>query len=112
MKIELAPSETVIREGGANLQRGWEAVGGRLFLTNARLVFASHSFNVQTGPVEILLADIRQVMPCWTKFLGLLPIANNSLAISTDQGEHRFVVHGRTEWVKAIHSARAAIPSS
>ena len=34
MKIELAPSETVIREGGANLQRGWEAVGGRLFLTN------------------------------------------------------------------------------
>jgi len=108
MKIELAPSETVIREGGANLQRGWEAVGGRLFLTNTRLAFASHAFNVQTGPTEIPLAAIRQVTPCWTKVLGFLPIAPNSVSVSTDQGELRFVVHGRSEWAAAIQLARAA----
>lgn len=108
MKIELAENERVIREGGANVQRRWEAVGGRLFLTNVRLVFSSHSFNVQTGPVEIPLADIREVTPCWTKFLGVLPMVPNSLAVSTGQAEHRFVVHGRSEWAAAIHAARAA----
>ena len=112
MKIELAANERVIREGGANVQRRWEAVGGRLFLTNARLVFSSHSFNVQTGPLEIPLADIREITPCWTKFMGLIPLAPNSLAVRSDSGEHRFVVHGRRAWAAAIHAAQAAIPRS
>ena len=107
MKIDLQPNETLIQDGGANLQRRWEAVGGRLFLTSDRLVFTSHAFNVQTGPVEIPLADIRGVVPCWTKFLGLLPLVPNSLCISTDQGEHRFVLHGRSKWAAAIALAQA-----
>jgi len=108
MKINLHRDETLIQEGGANLQRRWEAVGGRLFLTNTRLVFSSHSFNVQNGSLELPLTAIRGVAPCWTKFLGFLPLAPNSLCISTDGGEHRFVVHGRSKWAAAIALAQAS----
>ena len=109
MKIDLAPNETLIREGPANLQRGLETVGGRLLLTDQRLVFSSHGVNVQTGRTEIPLAEIRSVSPCWTKFLGLLPLAPNSLAVSTSAGEHRLVISGRSQWASAITSAAASL---
>lgn len=108
MKIDLAPNETLIREGAANLQRGLEAVGGRLFLTNRRLVFSSHALNIQTGRTEIPLADIRSVAPCWTRFLGV-PIAPNALAVRTPTDEHRLVLFGRSKWAAAISSATSAL---
>lgn len=108
MKIELAPGERMIKEGAANLQRGIETVGGRLFLTDRRLVFASHAFNVQSGATEIPLRDIRSTAPCWTKFLGLIPLMPNSLAVRTDQAEHRFVLFGRGPWADAIGKAMAS----
>ena len=111
MKIELSPGETLIRDGAANLQRGWEAVGGRLFLTSNRLVFSSHAFNVQSGRTEIPLSDIRQVEPCWTRFLGFVPVAPNSLSVRTPQGEHRFVLNGRSDWAAAITSATTQLKS-
>lgn len=107
MKIDLAPNEHLIREGAANLQRGIETVGGRLFLTDLRLVFSSHAFNVQTGPTEIPLSAVRSVQPCWTRFLGVLPLAPNSLAVRTDQAEHRFVLFDRSIWAQAIQLATA-----
>jgi len=109
MKIDLAPNERLIREGAANLQRGIETVGGHLFLTDRRLVFSSHSFNAQTGVTEIPLHAVRSVEPCWTKFLGFLPLAPNSLAVRTDQGEHRLVLFGRTSWATAIRSATSSL---
>ena len=42
MKIDLQPNEKLIKESGANLQRGAETVGGKLFLTNDRLYFDTH----------------------------------------------------------------------
>lgn len=107
MKIELAPNEKLLREGAANLQRGIETVGGRLFLTDSRLVFSSHRFNVQAGTTEIALSDVRSVQPCWTKFLGIIPLAPNSLSVATGAAEHRFVLFGRMDWAAAIESARA-----
>lgn len=109
MKTPLMPTESVVREGVANLQRGIEAVGGRLTLTSLRLVFESHGFNVQTGTTEIALAEISKVEPCWTRFLGVVPLAPNGLAVTLTSGaEHRFVVFGRTEWRSAIQAARGA----
>lgn len=103
MNIALPQDETLVHAGAANLQRGWEAVGGRLCLSNRCLRFQSHAFNVQTGAIKIALADIVSLRPCWTRFLGRIPLFPNSLAVTlADGSEYRFVVHGRKHWADAI----------
>ena len=102
MKTEQLPGETSIKSGPANLQRGAETVGGKLYLTTHRLVFESHAFNLQTGATIIPLQEISETTPCWTKFLNLIPIAPNSLSVSTTSGERRFVLFGRMSWKAAI----------
>ena len=109
MKTSLMPLERVVKEGGANLQRGAETVGGHLSLTNFRLVFESHSFNVQTGNTEIRLAAIQSMRLCWTKFLGVIPIFPNSLEVMTADGTaYMLVLNGRKEWMRVIEEQRLA----
>jgi len=110
MTQDLASGEVVVREGAANLQRGIEAVGSRLLLSNRRLRFRTHAFNVQTGTTEIPLSQVRGTRPCWTRFLGVIPLFPNSLAVTTDDGvEYRFVVAARGQWAAAIEAqVRAA----
>ncbi|MDQ3721013.1 MAG: GRAM domain-containing protein [Actinomycetota bacterium] len=93
----------VVREGRANLQRGAETVGGRLFLTDRRLIFESHKLNVQKGPTVLGLDEIESVEKAWTKFLGVVPLAPNSLAVRTRGGsEHRLVLPRRADWLEAL----------
>lgn len=107
MKSPLRPGEQVIKEGAANLQKNIEAVGGRLCLTNQRLVFEAHVFNVQGGTTEVDLPNVQSSRPCWTRFLGFLPLFPNSLAVFTMQGdEYRFVLNGRHAWAAAIEAQR------
>lgn len=108
MNTTLAPNETIVKNGAANLQRRIETVGGKLYLTNRRLIFESHAFNVQRGATSIPLGDIASVAKCWTKFLNLIPLTPNSLAVTTTQGqEHRLVLFGRDAWASAIAGAKA-----
>ncbi len=107
MSLELNPGEQELKSGRANLQRGRETVGGRLTLTNQRMLFTAHQFNVQSGATEIPLEAIRGTRPVWTKFLNLIPLAPNSLAVLTIDGtEFRFVLSGRSHWQEAIGAAR------
>ena len=103
MKTHLKTDEKLVRDSAANLQRGLETVGGWLYLTDQRLLFESHSFNIQNGPTEIHLSQIKATRPVWTKFLGFLPIFPNSLAVSTGDKEYSFVVSNRGLWASAIH---------
>jgi hypothetical protein len=108
MKTLSLPDETPLKDGAANLQRGIETVGGWLYLTNRRLVFESHAFNIQTGATIIPLASITGARKCWTKFLNLIPIFPNSVAVSTKEGkEYRFVTFGRQAWIEAIEDQTA-----
>jgi|SRR5215471_78302 len=103
MKTPLLPDETLVKDGAANLQRGIETVGGRLYLTNHRLVFESHAFNIQTGITIIPLTSVVGARKCWTRFLNLVPLFPNSIAVSTTDGkEYRFVTFGRKAWIAAI----------
>jgi hypothetical protein len=103
MNITLRPDEKVVREGGANLQRGMETVGGKLYLTNQRLFFQTHAFNVQAGPTQIELPEVMGTKLCWTKFLGFLPVFPNSLEIQTTSGTtYCFVLYGRKQWAAEI----------
>lgn len=107
MKINLRANEKLLREGAANMQRGAESVGGRLFLTDQRLLFQSHSFNVQTGATEISIAEISETELCWTKFLGIIPLIPNCLLVHTISGaEFSFILFGRKQWAAAISTQR------
>jgi len=107
MKTELRMGEQVIKEGAANLQKNIETVGGKLCLTNQRLVFEAHDINIQGGTTEVELSNVQSSRPCWTRFLGLIPLFPNSLAVFTKQGkEYRFVLFGRHAWAAAIEAQR------
>lgn len=107
MKTELRPNERTVKEGAANLQKKIETVGGRLCLTDQRLVFEAHKFNIQGGATEVELSDIQSIRPCWTRFLGLIPLFPNSMAVSTKHDkEYRFVLLGRHAWIAAIDAQR------
>lgn len=108
MNTPLASNERVVKEGPANLQRGPETVGGHLYLTNLRLVFEPHAMNVQKDLEVIDLSAVVRTYPCWTKFLGVFPLANNSLAVVTRGGqEHRFVCFNRKAWADSIATSLA-----
>jgi hypothetical protein len=107
MNTRLRRDEDMIRDGMASIQRGIETVGGNLYLTTQRLIFESHALNIQTGKTIIPLGDVKDVQTCWTKFLGLIPVFPNGLAVSTKTGEtFRFVLFSRTEWMRAILKAK------
>lgn len=105
MKTDLAQNEKVVKKGAANLQKGLETVGGKLHLTNKRLIFESHVVNIQSGVTEIELSNLERVQKSWTKFLGLIPVFPNSLSVYTKEGqEYQFVLFGRESWADSITS--------
>lgn len=103
MHIDLQPGETLVRQGLANLQRGMEQVGGKLFLTDQRLQFMAHAMNVQTAPLTITLDDVTRVRMRWARFLGFIPLVPNAMGVGTASGtEYRFTVWRRRTWRRLI----------
>ena len=91
IKPDLLNDETVEEEIFANLFRGLEAIGGKIFLTNQRLIFKSHSFNFQKGQTNINYIDIDSVGK--RKSAKLI---DNGIRIITKQGaKYDFVVNDR-----------------
>ncbi|MBK1884595.1 hypothetical protein JIN85_19420 [Luteolibacter pohnpeiensis] len=90
-------SETLLMEGPANHFKGVEAVGGYLWVTDARVHFSSHSFNIQNHTWTVLISDIQKVTP--VKTLGTI---DNGLRISTTKGDVRFVVNNSRGWAELI----------
>jgi hypothetical protein len=104
MKTELNQNEQIVKKGGVNLQKGLETVGGHFYLTNQRLIFEAHAMNIQGGNTLIDLSDVDSTEKCWTKFLKVIPLMPNSLAVHTKSGEeYRFVLFGRDAWQEKIN---------
>ncbi|MHA0858083.1 GRAM domain-containing protein [Paenibacillus sp. CMAA1364] len=101
--MELRPAEFYIKEKvAANLFRGIEAVGGRLHITNERLIFKPHRINVQTKPLEINIKEIKNIKK--TNTLLLVP---NGMKVILDNGqEYRFVVGSRTKLIDLIMNTK------
>ena len=105
MQTPLLENEKIIKEGFANLQKNLESVGGRLYLTNHRLIFEAHQLNIQGGTTEINLSNIQSIHKCWTKFLDRVPVFPNALSLMTANGsEYRFTLYGRKKWSSAIRN--------
>ena len=102
--MELAPGENIEYAGGANHFLNMEGRGGRLYLTNKRLIFKPHRFNVQGGGIELPRSDIAGA----AKFLTLGFIPNGLVVTKKDGSVERFVVSGREEWQRRLGLAQPA----
>jgi len=90
--------EAAVLESPANHFKGLEAVGGRLYLTQTKIIFKSHSFNIQNHELVIERSNIKN-----TSRYRSLGIVNNGLIIElNDSTKHKFVVNGTGEWVAKI----------
>lgn len=106
MKLDLKKGEILLKEGRANHWKGIEAVGGRLFLTDHRLVFKPHSFNIQIREESISLDQIVSIKPNRTFFI--LP---NQISVELANGkEERFVVWNRKKWMEKIEQIKKKMP--
>jgi hypothetical protein len=97
-KIQTGIDEDVLFETPANHFKGIEAVGGKLYLTNTRLIFKSHKLNVQNHELSINLTNIQNV----TRYKSLGFIKNGLSVTTMDNKTEKFVVEQGEEWLKHL----------
>ena len=98
--MKLKDNEIIIRESRANHLKPLEGVGGKLFLTNQRLFFKSHFFNIQTHEESIPLDDIVSIEAKHSDF-----ISGKMTIILKKGSEEKFYVPKRKKWIKDIEKA-------
>jgi hypothetical protein len=99
-KIDIDEDEKIIFETPANHFKGAEGVGGKLYLTNKRLVFKSHKFNFQKHELSLPLHEITKV-----ERYKVLFMINNGLNVQTVHNTtERFVVEKAGEWYAQLHN--------
>ena len=102
-----AIGEITLHSGPANMWRSVEAVGGTLTLTNARLHFRPHAFNVQGGDWSVALGEIANV-----ELGNSLWVIPNQIVVTQRSGNKtkrtKLVVWGRDAWVMKIRDAMRA----
>lgn len=93
---EIAKTAAVILEDAAGHCRGDECIGGRLWLTEKELYFASFPGSMNSHRLSIPLAEIKAV-----EALKTAGIRNGFLA-ETENGTERFAVSRSAKWLEAI----------
>ena len=102
---ELNEGETIKGTVAANLFRGVEAVGGSLTITDRRIIFKPHPFNIQRKVVEIPLSEITDVRE--RKTLGIVP---NGILVTTKSGaKYKFVVWHRKDILDLMKNEISAL---
>ena len=105
MQLQLKDDEQVIKQAEASYQMLSGSVpveGGKLMLTNQRLVFVKYRNRSDSDLFCVDLPCIDTLQKKWTK-LFFLPIKPNSLQVFTlSKKKYNFVVEDRAEWLSAI----------
>ena len=101
IQIEIREDENIIKEGLANHKVKIESVGGKLFLTNKRLVFKSHKINIQKHIFELELSQINNCAKF--KTIGII---SNGLKINTNNKIEKFIVNKPNEWITQIEKIK------
>lgn len=95
----LNDEEHIIYETPASHYRGVEAVGGKLLLTNERLIFKSHRINIQNHQLSIDLTSLSEINRFKT-----LALVNNGVSITTNSGRtEKFVVSNADEMLNRLN---------
>ena len=96
--LELRDNESIIKKKSANHLVGNQFVGGKLYLTNQRIVFKSHRLNVNNHQISFELTEIQGAVKS-KLFNGMIIILKN--------GEEKpFVVWGRKKLINEINNLR------
>lgn len=96
--IETAEGENIIKSGGANHFVEKEGVGGKLVLTDQRLIFKSHKYNVHKHQQTIDLNRITGI-----EVVRTFGILENGLILELRNGEkHKFIVDDPRDWLEQI----------
>lgn len=98
--MKLDDNEIIVRKSRANHIKSFEGVGGELFLTNQRLVFKSHFFNIQTHEESIPLQDIVSIEAKHSDFIS----GKMTLLLNNGSTEN-FYVPKRKKWIHDIEKA-------
>jgi hypothetical protein len=105
IKVETDENENVIKEGGANHFKGKEGVGGKLVLTNKRLIFKSHKYNIQNHQDTFELGQIERLHVTKT-----FKILENGLTLELSNSlKHRFIVDKPQDWVETIMNQKQTV---
>ncbi len=91
-------NESIVFQSPANYEVGVEKVGGMLYLTERRLVFKPHSFNIQKQELSLSLTEI--ISASQHSNLGIL---KNGLTIQVENDViYKFVIDPAEKWVKLL----------
>lgn len=99
-EIEPFDDETMVFEGPANHFKRREGRGGRLYLTDKRLHFVPHFFNIQRSKVSIPVPEVVEAFH--SKKKTIIGVIANELIVKTKVETHRFVVDEDANWPKRI----------
>jgi hypothetical protein len=104
---ELEPGETEVWRKRANRTQGWRALGGRIVLTDRRLLFEPHALDRNTGGrgLALPLAEIRGVSVAPRTWHPLNGGMRKRLAVETADGTELFVVNGVDEVARRVADA-------
>lgn len=96
--MQLYPNEEILADVAANMFRGIESVGGRMKITDKRIIFEPHAVNLQKMVAEIPLSQVADVTPRNT----LMIVPNGILVLLKSGVEYKFVVRGRERLIAII----------
>ena len=100
-KIAKEISGKICYQGSANHFINCVGVGWYFFITNNKIIFKSHSFNVQKHDLEIPLKNIIEV-----KTYNNLWIIPNGLEIIQKKKTDKFVVNNRAKIVEILNKVK------
>ena len=117
LSIELPEDESVVLSGFANRIGVWGGPGGRLVLTNKRLLFVNRRGTKIRDSHElsdVLFVQRASSATIWTLALLVTIFLKNAIRVTfRDQSTQRFVVTNKDRWIGLIDEQRKALdPSS
>ncbi len=104
MDFKLQEGEKITMQGSANLSNIVNSKGGKLYLTNQRLVFIGHGKNIGNDAYVVNIESIMAVKKASTMsiFMLCIPIPNAIRVITNNGITTKFTVSDRKKWINAI----------
>lgn len=91
----LSEHSTILLSDAAGHYRGSDCIGGKLWLTDKELYFASFPGEMNSHRLSVPLADIKSLTPM--KTAGI----RNGFSVETENGIERFAVSRSAKWIES-----------